>query len=114
MGLINDKKPIGRPKNRESTETKTWAFYSADVQDALNNDWQPKHVFRMGITALKGNPQFIDRMNKSEEGLSDLNTRLERLVAKVNSLSSENWKMREQLERLGIKFDEVVANAEVS
>lgn len=107
MYVKSEHKTMGRPKNLEITETKTWKIYSADVQTALNNDWNPKHVFRMGIKALNGNPEFINRLNSSELEHKSNTERLHRMSKMLDLQFRKTEQLEKKLIELGVKIDDL-------
>lgn len=107
MYVKSEKGQAGRPKNLEATEVKTWRIYSEDVTTALNNDWQPKHVFRMGIKALKQNPEILNKINASQEEYKTLSERVYRIAKALDMQCQKNEQLEKKLVELGVKLDDV-------
>lgn len=107
LGVPSKHKPMGRPKSKEVMITKTYSLYNSDVEKMLDKDLQPKHVFRMGILAITENPQIQTRISGIDDGLDDVNVRIERLVRTLSIMSKEHYAMRDKLVALGLRFEDI-------
>lgn len=84
------KRRIGRPKFLKSpTMPKTYSFFESDINEALNNGWSPKEVFRLGIMAKKNNPQLINRIRELEETNKKMSDNLQKAFKRLYELEGE-------------------------
>jgi len=97
----------GRPKSTMPTESRTYTYYTEDLEYARDKDIQPKHVFRMGILAIKGNPELISRVGESESQLKTLSERVFRMSKMLDEQCKANYALTEKLSKLGVKIDDM-------
>lgn len=99
---------MGRTANKDMpTISKTYMFYIDDINQAINLDLQPKHVFRMGLKAINGNPQILDRLNNSDIEFKTLSERVYRIAKTLELTCQKNEALEKKLIELGVKIDDV-------
>lgn len=89
------------------TVAKTYMFYHEDVIKMLNKDLQPKHVLRMGLKAIEGNPEILDRLNETQDDYKTLSERVYRIAKALDIQCQKNEALEKKLIELGVKLDDV-------
>lgn len=75
--MIEEQKKLD--KSDFATETRTWRFYSVDVNYMLNVGSSPKEVFRRGCMAMRDHPQLISRIKEQEDNIAKMQNALRRM-----------------------------------
>jgi len=71
---------------------KTFMFFKEDIETINKLGITPKHALRMGITAIRDNPQLLERIR-------ELEIANDKIMRKLESISLKYWELKEKMEK---------------